>query len=132
MTVAPCAGKRNILFECVVLLNARTQAILKKTRLALRKQRIELVFHARARPQNEMAAVAHIFEQMLRKVLRNHIQARRNHQLVIRERSIGAHHIDRLRKPAQIVVITIQDGYIVVFLGVFLKLDGPVAVVRKQ
>ena len=131
-SAAPGTGDGNIFFERVVLLDSRAQGIDEKSRLTLRQKRVEFIFHAGPWTENQMAALAHIFEQVVRKILRQHIQTRCGDQFVTIERSVGTDHIDGLGNLSQRLVVTLQQSDVVILLCVFLKLDRPMAVIGVE
>jgi hypothetical protein len=130
---AESAGRRYGFFESVKLFDVAAEVVGEIAGLAQGKQGIEIVLYPGTRAENQVTAVLHVGGEMLGAFFGNEIKVRRDDKLVRIEINVGANDVDGLGNFAQGLVVTLENGELIVLFGVFLPFDGPpTVVVLKQ
>src|SRR5204863_6204650 len=71
--------------QCVILLDAASQQICQRSGLTLRLQTIVLILHGGALAQDQVSALAHVFDEVFRGGIGENVESWRDYQFVLIE-----------------------------------------------
>ena len=122
------ATNGDLFLKSVELVDAATERIDERTRLALYIKSVILVFYAGPRTKDEIATLLDVFKQVVSGLFRQHIEAGGDDQFVLAERSVRRDDVDALRLIEQWFIESdhLCDGIEVVIVA--LEVDCPAAV----